>query len=237
LGGDFKRLDTRTAKETHGASLSKLKPTKTEALLKFVVVDKGEGEPIPGVVVSLTGPDGNKYYTEATDAVGYAEVLVPAGKQYEVVYVSLKGKDIGAALNVENKERYTLKLTLRYQGYVGVVKGQPAARLVLQGVEFDTGKATIRPSSFARLDGIVEYLAHKQDARIEISGHTDNVGVPANNKTLSTKRAEACRDYLVGQGIDAARVQAVGYGDERPIASNDTAEGRQTNRRIEAEEL
>lgn len=235
-GGDFKRLDTHTAKDTHGVTTTKLKPTKTEALLKFVVVDKGKGKPIEGVVVSLTGEDDKKYYTEPTDAVGYADVLVPKGKKYEVVYLSLRGKDIAANLEVEDKERFTLKLTLRYQGYVGIPVGESAPALVLDGIQFDTGKAKIRPESFARLDGIVEYLTHKKNSRLEISGHTDNVGNKQSNKTLSAKRAEACRDYLISKGIDGGRLTAVGYGDERPIAPNTTAEGRQKNRRIEAVE-
>ena len=88
-----------------------------------------------------------------------------------------------------------------------------------------------------RLDHVYEYLAHKRSARIEISGHTDNVGNPKANKDLSQRRAQACRDYLVGKGIDAARIVAVGKGDEAPVAPNDTEEGRRQNRRIEATEL
>jgi outer membrane protein OmpA-like peptidoglycan-associated protein len=63
------------------------------------------------------------------------------------------------------------------------------------------------------------------------------VGDPRANKTLSEKRAQACRNYIVTKGIDKKRLDAVGYGDERPIAPNDTDEGRQRNRRIEAREL
>jgi outer membrane protein OmpA-like peptidoglycan-associated protein len=107
---------------------------------------------------------------------------------------------------------------------------------VLDGVNFDTGKASIRAESFPRLDGVVEYMSHKPSVRIQISGHTDNVGNPKTNKTLSEKRAQACRDYLIAKGIDGTRVAAVGFGDERPIASNATDDGRQQNRRIEATE-
>jgi outer membrane protein OmpA-like peptidoglycan-associated protein len=104
-------------------------------------------------------------------------------------------------------------------------------------VNFDTGKASIRPESLPQLDGVVEYMTHKPKVRIEISGHTDNVGKPANNKALSQRRAEACREYLIKKGIDGSRVEAVGYGDELPIASNEQEDGRQKNRRIEAHEL
>ena len=108
---------------------------------------------------------------------------------------------------------------------------------MLEGVYFDSGKAVLRAESLPRLDVIVEYMTYKPNARIEISGHTDNVGNPKANKELSQRRVQACRDYLVSKGIEAARIVAVGYGDERPIASNDTESGRQKNRRIEATEL
>ena len=79
--------------------------------------------------------------------------------------------------------------------------------------------------------------ARASELSLEISGHTDNVGNAQANKTLSDKRAQACRNYIVSKGIDKKRPDAVGFGDEHPIAPNDTDEGRQKNRRIEAKEL
>ncbi len=70
-----------------------------------------------------------------------------------------------------------------------------------------------------------------------MAGHTDNVGNPRRNQQLSEQRAQAIRQYLVDHGIDGGRIEAVGYGDTQPVASNDTEEGRQQNRRIEAVEL
>lgn len=237
---EFKDNTSGKAGLSHGAHPSKIKPTATETALKFTLVDKDKG-PIKGIVSCLTGPDGKKYYTEESDAEGYAEVLVPAGQTYDLVYLSLGRREIAAKVPVENEPNQTIKLTLRYKRLEDP-EGKTTTRtltprFVLKGVEFDTAKATIRKESYPRLDSVVEYMAHKPDSRIEISGHTDNVGKPAANKALSKSRAEACRDYLVSKGIDAARIQAVGYGDEKPIASNSTEEGRQQNRRIEATEL
>lgn len=222
---------------------SKIKPTRTEAALKFTVLDKDTG-PIGGIIVSLTAADGRKYYTEETDPNGYAEVLVPVGQRYELVYLSLGRRDIAAAVAVTDEPNQNVRLTLRYKRHNSPVApaATPAAeaeapRFVLGGVTFDVGKATVRPESFPRLDSVVEYMTHKKSARIEISGHTDNVGNAKTNKALSAKRAEACRDYLTSRGVEGARIDAVGYGDERPIAPNDTEEGRQQNRRIEATEL
>ncbi|HEY6724986.1 MAG TPA: OmpA family protein [Polyangiaceae bacterium] len=230
-GNSFELKDSDTAKDARGATESKIKPTRTEAAMKFIVVDKEKG-PIPGIVVSLSAA-GKTYYTEETDATGYAEVLVPVGQKYDLVYLSLGGKDVAASVPVTNEPNQNIKLTLRYKGY----EKEKEPRFVLSGVEFDTAKATIRPESLPRLDSVVEYMTHKKSARIEISGHTDNKGNAKTNKTLSEKRAQACRDYLISKGIDGSRIQAVGYGDERPIAPNTTEEGRQQNRRIEATEL
>src|SRR6185503_6541477 len=113
----FTMLDTKSAKETRGTMPSKLAATKTEALMKFMVVDKEKG-PIQGIVISLTGTDGKKYYTEETDSGGYAEALVPVGQKYDIVYVSLGRKDITATYDVTNEPKQNIKLTLRYKKFV-----------------------------------------------------------------------------------------------------------------------
>lgn len=238
---EFQIKDSDTAASARGVNESKIKATKTETAIRFFVVDKVEEKPIPGIVVSLTAADGAKFYTEETDAQGFAEVLVPAGRDYDVAYLSLGKKDVTAKVSVKDKPNQNLKLTLRYKKRVIEKKpeetGGRRGGFVLEGITFETAKATILPESFPRLDTVLEYMTHKKSVRIVIEGHTDNVGKPASNKVLSEKRAQACKDYLVKKGIDASRIDAVGYGDEQPIASNDTPEGRQENRRIEAKEL
>lgn len=238
--GEFRTVDTHTAKDTHGVRPSTIIPTETEAALKFVVVDKETG-PIQGIVISLTGPGGDKYYTEETDAVGYADVLVPVGKKYQIVFLSLGHQKIAATVTLENEPRLTQKLKLRYRRIdpppSSPGEPAPAPRFTLEGVNFDTGKSTVRPESYPRLDSVVEYMTHKKNSRIEISGHTDNVGNARANQALSEERASACRDYLISKGIAGVRIKAVGYGDVRPVAPNDTDEGRAANRRIEATEL
>ena len=232
---EFAIQESNTAKVAHGVKPSQIKGTETEAALKFFVVDKDKG-PIAGIVISLTAPDGAKLYAPETDAEGYTEVLVPIGRAYELVYLSLGRKNVAARVTVTDKPKQNIKLTMRYKRIdPPVANDEP--RFVLDGVYFDTGSAKIRPESLARLDSVVEYMAHKKSARIEISGHTDNAGNAKTNKALSQKRADACRDYLAEKGIERARITTMGYGDQRPIASNDTPEGREQNRRIEATEL
>ncbi len=231
---EFKQNETETRGLDQGVEPSQIKPTPTETALKFTVLDKNQG-PIPGIVIKLSNLRGEDYYTKETDAKGYAEVLVPVGQTYEVVYLSLGRREIAAKLPVSDKPNQTLRLVLRYKRFEETKEEEHG--LVLAGVRFDTGKATLRPESYPKLDRVVEYMKHKPSVRIEISGHTDNVGSPKSNKSLSKNRAQSCRKYLISQGIDGGRIQAVGYGEERPIASNDTPHGRQKNRRIEATEL
>jgi outer membrane protein OmpA-like peptidoglycan-associated protein len=101
-------------------------------------------------------------------------------------------------------------------------------------VYFDTGKATIKPASFGLLDEVAAALqSHDEVKRVEIQGHTDSSGDAAVNKRLSQERAEAVRAYLSGKGVDGARLEAAGFGEEKPIAPNDSAKGREANRRVE----
>jgi outer membrane protein OmpA-like peptidoglycan-associated protein len=83
------------------------------------------------------------------------------------------------------------------------------------------------------LEELVNYLKNKDGIRVEIAGHTDNVGNDADNTKLSQQRAETIRNYLIKKGISPTRVVAKGYGAAEPVADNDTDEGRQLNRRTE----
>jgi outer membrane protein OmpA-like peptidoglycan-associated protein len=228
--GEFQLRDSDAAKGARGAPKSKIVSTKTEAAMKFFVIDKEKG-PIKDVVICLTSPTSAKYCTEETDAEGYAEVLVPVGQKYDVTYLSLGGGDVATSVSVTNEPKQNIKLTLRYKGL------PPRTPFVLKGVNFDTGTAVLRHESALRLDLVVDFMKRRKSAVVEISGHTDNVGNAKTNKALSTKRAQACRTYLIDKGIDGSRITAVGYGGERPTVPNDSDENRQKNRRIEVVEL
>ena len=103
------------------------------------------------------------------------------------------------------------------------------------GVLFASGKADINEDSTDDIKKLGEFMQTYPTTTTVIEGHTDSVGSEALNKGLSQRRAEAVRDYLIkNYGIDSSRLSAVGYGSERPVADNATAEGRQMNRRIDA---
>ena len=107
-------------------------------------------------------------------------------------------------------------------------------RVSTQGIYFDTGSAAIRPESTGTLDEIVLTLRQHPQLRLRIEGHTDGIGNPDTNLRLSQQRADAVRNHLVLRGnIQPGRLEAVGLGQQQPVASDDTAEGRQTNRRVD----
>jgi OOP family OmpA-OmpF porin len=103
----------------------------------------------------------------------------------------------------------------------------------LRGVNFDFDSARLRPDAIATLDEAVSILRRYDTIRVEVAGHTCSIGDEAYNQRLSERRAKVVFDYLVEKGIAANRLNWVGYGESRPIASNDTREGRVMNRRTE----
>jgi outer membrane protein OmpA-like peptidoglycan-associated protein len=105
--------------------------------------------------------------------------------------------------------------------------------LTLSGVLFDTGKTTLKPGASPTLDRVSSYMAQYPNTRLIVEGHTDSQGSLATNERLSQARAEAVADALVLRGIPRGRIDTVGRGPEMPVASNDTAAGRQQNRRVE----
>ncbi|NND61527.1 MAG: OmpA family protein, partial [Gammaproteobacteria bacterium] len=102
----------------------------------------------------------------------------------------------------------------------------------LEGVFFEFDSAQLRDGAETRLDEAVQTLRMNGDLKIEVAGHTDSIGAASYNQSLSQRRAESVRDYLVAKGIDASRLTAKGYGESQPIASNDTRESRARNRRV-----
>jgi OOP family OmpA-OmpF porin len=106
-------------------------------------------------------------------------------------------------------------------------------KVILRGVNFETNKATLTRNSEKILEDAYNALVANPDVQVEISGHTDSVGSEQANQALSLRRAQAVKNWLVQKGIAGNRMKTVGKGENEPVASNDTAEGRAENRRIE----
>jgi len=101
------------------------------------------------------------------------------------------------------------------------------------GILFDVNKATLRPAAIENLQKLASILTKYEDTDILIEGHTDSTGPEEYNLELSRRRAQTVANYLAGLQVDPRRFTIMGYGESQPIASNDTPEGRQANRRVE----
>jgi outer membrane protein OmpA-like peptidoglycan-associated protein len=105
----------------------------------------------------------------------------------------------------------------------------------MQAVQFETGKATLKAVSYEVLDEIAGIMKKYPAYKLRINGHTDNVGSSVNNKILSEERAQSCYEYLIAAGVEVERVSYAGFGETKPISTNNTPEGRSLNRRVEFE--
>ena len=157
------------------------------------------------VITALLAKGGNEAWIEVWPETDYSYFLTVVERQAMKQEVS--ATDMLGALNTD--------------GYIAL------------DIHFDTGKSSIKPDSQPLLDQIVELLRTNPDLNLSIEGHTDNVGDPKSNKTLSDARAKSVKDALVKAGIASARLSAVGFGQEKPVADNRTDEGRAKNRRVE----
>jgi OmpA-OmpF porin, OOP family len=184
------------------------------------------------IIVFKSGAN-QKEYQGLTDDNGKFTVRLPAGDKYEIFILGFKDSTSYNVLDIP-----ALQGAAYYKNPFKVdIQFQPAKTFVLDNCNFETGQATLQESSYAVLDELVAYLVRKDDERIEVGGHTDNVGKAASNLTLSLDRANTVRAYLLTKGIDPDRVYAKGYGMSEPIAPNTDADGRAQNRRTEVKIL
>lgn len=201
-----------------------LQPTDKEALLKVSVIDEKRAV-LTHEKVSFESEKTKKVYGGTTNDSGKFEVLVPNDCTYDVKYRQFTSDaSYGKKLNIPATDLLTI-------GYTIVVHYPKT--YTLHNVFFDTGKATLRAESNKELDELFDFLSHQKNIVIEVGGYTDNVGTDADNLKLSQARAESVRNYLVKKGIGGDRIQAKGYGSADPVASNDTPDGKQQNRRTE----
>lgn len=175
----------------------------------------------------------NKEFQGLTDSTGKFRTRLPAGDTYEIFILGFKDSTSYNFLEIP-----PLTGNAYYKDPLKVdIQFMPAKTFVLDNCNFETGKAELFEESYTVLDELVAYLQRKDDERIEIGGHTDNVGTAKSNQVLSEARANTVRAYLIMKGIDPSRVTAKGYGLSQPIAENRTAEGRAQNRRTEVKVL
>ncbi len=191
----------------------------------------GDGSPVDATI-SMKSQSDNSVAGKSRESEGKYKftVTTPESKTYRLSveasgYV-FQNLDIRVPASTNEAQEITRNVQLR--------KLRTGTRSVLRNIYFDFNKASFKKESYDELNKLETMLASNAGMEIEISGHTDNIGSKTYNKKLSQLRANAVKEYLVNKGIDARRVKAVGYGEERPLASNDDEkEGRELNRRVE----
>jgi OmpA-OmpF porin, OOP family len=194
-----------------------------------VFVTDMKGKPSKGEQILFKSEATQKTVSILSDAMGKFTLQLPAGDKYIITVRSLTDSTKYGSITIPAlppDEFYTEPFKVN-------IKFEAARTYTLDNVHFDFGKATLRPESFIELEELVSYLKNKDGIKVEIAGHTDNVGKDADNLKLSQQRAETIRNYVLKKGIQPVRVIAKGYGAAEPVADNDTEEGRQLNRRTE----
>lgn len=159
---------------------------------------------------------------------GAYSIVLPAGAVYG--FSAQKGGFIPVS---ENVDLTSLKTYEERQQDLSLQPLREGAKIVLNNIYFDSGKASLRSSSKVELDQLLHLLEGQESLQIEIGGHTDDVGSDTYNQELSERRAKAVVDYLIESGIESAQLQAKGYGEAEPRVKNDSDTHRQQNRRVE----
>lgn len=206
--------------------------------VKAMVRDAETGVPLEAKVDFIDLGSGQVSSSSQTDKDGQFLVVLPAGRNYALNVSRPKYLFFSEHFALEGlhsvNEPYLLEIGLQAigEGLADLPKEKP---IVLKNIFFESGSAVLLPQSLAELNILYRLLAENPSLRIQINGHTDSVGSDADNQVLSGHRAKAVYDFLVKEGIDSARLRYKGFGETRPVDTNDTEEGRQKNRRTEFE--
>jgi len=193
-----------------------------------VLVTNTQNDPRQGEEVVFVDTVSHEEYRGITNSQGTFRIQLPEGSTYLV-----KIKGISAQQEYQVFSVPELADNRVYQPSQFLIKYDPPTVYTLDNVYFDSNQASLREASYTELNELVEYMERRKHIRVEIAGHTDNVGSKEANLELSRRRASRVKQYLVDQGIEAGRIEAKGYGEDRPVAGNNTEEGRQKNRRTE----
>lgn len=194
-----------------------------------IITDKNSFKKL-GAKVELIDLETGKQIAETYSNGGSGDYLIciPSGKDY-----ALNVSKEGYLFHSENFSLKEYKSTQPYQLNVQLQKLKVGANVVLNNVFFNTNSFELLTASRVELDKLTGLLQANPNVKIEIGGHTDNVGNDQANQVLSENRAKAVAEYLIKKGIDPSKVTYKGYGEIAPIDSNDTESGRARNRRTE----
>jgi OOP family OmpA-OmpF porin len=174
--------------------------------------------------------DGTCEGARCEDYEGWTFVSGTASRDGKEIWLELVPHNSGADYQMVVVERVAMKQDVSASGLLAALNAEGHVALY---INFDTDKADIKPDSRPVIDQVVALLQDNHGLSLSVEGHTDATGGAEKNKALSERRAKAVVAALVAEGIEPARLSAVGYGQEKPIADNASEEGRARNRRVE----
>jgi outer membrane protein OmpA-like peptidoglycan-associated protein/tetratricopeptide (TPR) repeat protein len=200
----------------------------TSLLMKGSITDSETGHPVFAKMDIIDTEISRVVATTTSDSTGSYFIRVPQTKKYGIEIVARNYMLYLDAVDL-TKESFRHEVIRDFK----LDPIEIGAKMILKNIFFEFGKSTLKTESYIQLDNVVLLLQSTPGLRIEISGHTDNVGSAKANQKLSEDRSRAVVDYLVSRGIDLARLEYKGYGFSQPVATNSTADGRSQNRRVE----
>jgi outer membrane protein OmpA-like peptidoglycan-associated protein len=204
-----------------------LTPIAKKLVLTGTVYNKKDNTPVSAKVVITRPPTRVAPVVLQTNASGQYEHDITAMGWYSLSGSAEGFLNAADSVEVVSEEQTPIQKDLYLQPIeVGVT-------VRLKNIYFDFDKTTLKPESFTELNKVVDLLKQNPSVEIEIAGHTDSKGSDDYNRNLSQGRSQAVVDYIISQGIDNYRLTARGYGEAKPIDTNDTEEGRANNRRVE----
>jgi outer membrane protein OmpA-like peptidoglycan-associated protein len=203
--------------------------TSQITLVKGIVVDAVTGLPVKSTIELIDNQKNEVIATfESNKTSGKYLITLPSGKNY--------GINVNAEGYLFHSENFLIEASAEYrivEKRIELLKPITGSEIKLNNIFFDLGKYELKNESIFELGKVLKLLQDYPNMIIEIAGHTDNIGDEPYNLELSTNRAKAVVEYLVQKGISSERMKFIGFGFSKPLASNDTEEGRRQNRRSE----
>ena len=222
------RSDSRGGLDLYKFQLrSDLQPHKT-LYVKGRVFDIKTGRGLPCAVQLINHSNHQPLMRLQTDETGSYFIPLPVGSDYTIT-VNRKGYFYNSQIIKLSNQ----KPDSTYEKNIGLQAFEVNKPIVLKNIFFETKSYNLLPVSLIDLDILADILLENKTMKIEIEGHTDNVGKPEDNQKLSEKRAIAVVEYLLSKGVKAAQLTGKGYGETKPVAGNDSEAGRAKNRRTE----
>ncbi|MBI9061623.1 MAG: OmpA family protein [Marinilabiliaceae bacterium] len=206
--------------------------TKKTYTIQGVVLEEGNNQPLAAEIQLRYPGKTIPFNIVETDSLSGAYKTQVLGDNLFIISVKADGY-----FYINDSCHITQTDSLFIQKEFRLRKMKIGAKIIMRHILFISGKSTLKSPSFKELDQLTALLMENSNVKIEVSGHTDNVGSAALNKRISKARALAVRQYLISKGVEQDRITYQGYGFDQPIATNSTSEGRALNRRVEIKVL